>query len=389
MKKLDADQIYKAIIAIYKKKPVYLSEPVVNDFEISLVVKQLKKNKLAIGDYHKKFEKFLKNFTRSNYVILTSNGTVSLFASLLISGVDNSQEVLVPSFNYIASINAVLLCNSTPHFVDSNKETFGIDYKKLDLYLEKNFKNIKGNFFNKKTKKLIKILLITHPFGNADDVDAAIRICRKYNLELIEDASEAIGSFYKKKHLGTFGKIGALSFNGNKTITSAGGGAILVQSKREYHLLKSFINNGRIENKDELLYNQFGLNFRMPNLNATLGFGQSHKLKKIIKFKRSINKIYKKLIPKKFKILPEIKNSQSNFWLSTLILNSPQEKNFLKNYLKKKKVYIRSTWRPLHTFYHLKKFPRMNLDNSLDIYSKSLNLPSGYLSKFKYTNEKN
>ena len=389
MNRLEADQIYKAIKVIYKKKPIYLSEPVVNDFEISLIVDQLKKNKLALGDYNKKFEKFLKNLTGSSNVILTSNGTVSLFASLVISGVDKSQEVLVPSFNYIASINAVLLCNSTPHFVDSSKETFGIDYKKLDLYLEKNFKIIKGNCFNKKTKKLIKILLITHPFGNSDDIEAALKICKKYNLELIEDASEAIGSYYKKKHLGTFGKIGVLSFNGNKTITSAGGGAILVKNKKEYHLLKSFINNGRVENKNEFLYKQCGLNFRMPNLNATLGFAQSFKLKNIIKFKRKINKIYKKLIPQKYKLLSEIQHSKSNFWLSTLILNNYQEKKFLIKYLKKNKIYTRSTWRPLHTFNHLKKFPRMNLDNSLDIYNQSLTLPSGYLSKFKYECKKN
>jgi perosamine synthetase len=384
MNRLEADQIYKAITAIYKKKPIYLSEPVVNDFEISLIVDQLKKNKLALGDYNKKFEKFLKKLTGSNNVILTSNGTVSLFASLLISGVDNSQEVLVPSFNYIASINAILLCNSTPHFVDSSKETFGIDYKKLDIYLKKNFKIIKGSCYNEKTQKFIKILLITHPFGNSDDIKEALKICKKYNLELIEDASEAIGSFYKKKHLGTFGKIGVLSFNGNKTITSAGGGAILVKNKKEYHFLKSFINNGRVENKNEFLYKQLGLNFRMPNLNATLGFAQSFKLKQIVKFKRKINKIYKELIPKKYKLLSEIKNSKSNFWLNTLILNNNNEKKLLLSFLKKNKIYVRSTWRPLHTFDHLKNFPKMNLENSLEIYNRSLNLPSGYISKFKY-----
>ena len=183
------------------------------------------------GKYSELFEKNLKKYTKSKYVIVTINGTSAIHATLRLLLIGNNDEVLLPSLSFVATANAVVYCNAIPNFVDVSKKNFGVDPLKLENYLNKNCVIKNNKCFNKKTKRYIKALICVHIFGHACEVDKLLIICKKYKILMIEDAAEAIGSFYKRKHLGTFGDAGILSFNGNKTITTGGGGAILLPKK--------------------------------------------------------------------------------------------------------------------------------------------------------------
>ena len=359
-----------------KKKPVYLSIPDITSSDISTISNELKKNNVAIGNYTKKFIAKLKIITNSNNLLLTANGTVALYASLVSENIGKNDEILVPSLNYIASVNAILACKGTPHFIDSSLNDFGVDFEKLEIYLQ-NITKIQKNFtINKFTKKKIKALMLAHVFGHATNLSKAKKICKKYKLVLIEDAAEALGTKYKNKHVGTFGSYGVISFNGNKIITSGGGGALIVKNNNKYKKLKKIIDNGKIFDNFNFLHNHFGLNLNLSNLNASLGYSQLKKLKNKIKQRKLLFKIYSKLNNDKFEFVKKPANSESNFWLQAVRLKNKKEKNFLQNFLYKNKIQTRSIWKPNHLFNHLKKYPKMNLDNSLKLYNTIINVPS-------------
>ena len=172
-----------------------------------------------------------KKFTGSKYAVALINGSTALYLSLYLIGVNRDAEVLVPALNYIASANAVVRLGGTPHFIDVEEQTLGPDVIKLDAYLSNKCKIRNGICYNKKTKKKIVAIIATHIFGNPANIKGILKLCSKYKIELVEDAAEAFGSFYNGKHVGRFGKVGVLSFNGNKIITTGGGGAIIANSK--------------------------------------------------------------------------------------------------------------------------------------------------------------
>ena len=360
--------------------PIHLSTPSLSSKEINNVVKELRKNNLAIGDSKKKFLDLLKKYIKSKFVLLTSNGTVSLYAALLADNTKYNDEVLVPSFNYVASVNAILSINAIPHFVDSNLNDFGVDFEKLDTYLSKNTIFKKKKCINLKTKRQIKSLVITHVFGHPCNLDHAKSLCKKYNISLIEDASEALGSFFKKKHLGTFGKFGVLSFNGNKIITTGGGGAIITNNKKIYEKLIKIIDNGKIPHDYEFVYGSHGLNLKMPNINAAVGIDQLKNIEKLVQLRRKLFKKYNNLSSKDLILIKEPKFSRSNYWLQTIKVKSKKNKLKLIKYLRGKKIMVRSSWKPLHLFNHLKKFPKMKMDNAVKIYDTILNIPSNLKS---------
>ena len=356
--------------------PVDLSTPSLSSKDINNVVKELRKNNLAIGESKKKFLDLLKKYIKSKFVLLTSNGTVSLYAALLADNTKYNDEVLVPSFNYVASVNAILSINAIPHFVDSNLNDLGVDFEKLDSYLSKNTIFKKKKCINLRTKRQIKSLVITHVFGHPCNLDHAKRLCKKYNLSLIEDASEALGSFFKKKHLGTIGKFGVLSFNGNKIITTGGGGAIITNNKKNYEKLIKIIDNGKIPHDYEFVYGSHGLNLKMPNINAAIGINQLKNIEKLVQLRRKLFKKYNNLSSKDLILIKEPKFSRSNYWLQAIKVRSKKNKLKLIKYLRGKKIMVRSSWKPLHLFKHLKKFPKMKMDNAVKIYDTILNIPS-------------
>jgi aminotransferase in exopolysaccharide biosynthesis len=382
------NDIIKSITKVVGKQKHHLHEPFFCGNEIKYLKKTITTNLVSsVGPFVKKFEDQITKFTKSKYTISTVNGTEALHLSLVACGVKNNDEVLVPSITFAGSANAIVYSGAIPHFVDSEFETLGIDPLKLEKYLEK-ITIKKGKFyFNKNTKRKIKAIMPVHVFGNICQIDKILKIAKKYNLIVIEDAAEAFGSFFKNKHAGTFGLIGCFSFNGNKIMTTGGGGAIITNNRLLAKKIRQLSTTAKIDHRWEYIHDAVGYNFRMPNLNAALGSAQIENLKKFLISKRKLFLRYCKEFLK-FNNVRLIKNpefSKSNNWLNTIFIknSSIKKRNKVLSLAHKNKIFLRPAWKPLHTLKHFKKMPKMNLAQAIKIYKSCINLPSSANYFFK------
>ena len=246
----------------------------------------------SVGKFVDRFEEDLAKYTGVKRAIAVVNGTAALHIAQLLCGVVDGDEVLVPSLCFVATANAVKYCNATPHFIDISNRTLGVDPVKLDEYLTEVADIGSGVCVNRKTGKTIRALIGMHTFGHPFDVDAIQKICKKFNLKLVEDAAESIGSFFKNKHTGALGDIGIISFNGNKTITTGGGGAILINDEDVADFAKHITTTGKIPHPYRYIHDVVAYNYRMPNINAALGCSQLEDIEELIACKREIAKRY-------------------------------------------------------------------------------------------------
>lgn len=334
----------------------------------------------SAGKFVDQFEKDIANFTGVKYAIATVNGTAALHICLLLAGVKPNDEVLSPTLTFVATTNAISYCNATPHFVDSDYETLGINTKKLEKYLEK-IAEIKNNTcYNKKTKKIIRAIIPMHTFGHPVDLTHLNKICKKYKITMIEDAAEALGSFYKNKHVGNWGKLSAISFNGNKIITTGGGGIILTNSKKLAKLAKYITTTAKKPHPYEFFHNMIGYNYRLPNINAALGCAQLENINTFLKLKRKLSNQYQKLFSniKGIKFFNEPKDCKSNFWLNVIILNKANIKlrNSILKITNDNKIMTRPAWTLMHKLPMYKKCPKMNLSIASDLEKRLINIPS-------------
>jgi aminotransferase in exopolysaccharide biosynthesis len=373
--------IIKSITKVVGNKKHHLHEPLFCGNEIKYLKKTIITNLVSsVGPFVKKFENQITKLTKSKYTISVVNGTEALHLSLVACGVNNNDEVLVPTVTFVGTANAILYSGAIPHFVDSEFETLGIDPLKLEKYLEK-ITIKKGKFyFNKKTKRKIKAIMPVHVFGNICQIDKILKIAKKYNLVVIEDAAEALGSFFKNKHAGTFGLVGCFSFNGNKILTTGGGGAIITNNKLLAKKIKHLSTTAKINHRWEYIHDEVGYNFRMPNLNAALGSAQIENLNKFLRSKRKLFLRYSKEFLKvnNVRLIKNPEFSKSNNWLNTIFIknSSIKKRNKVLSLAKKNGIFLRPVWKPLHTLKFLNKMPRMNLDAAIKIYKSCINLPS-------------
>ena len=374
--------IYKLLKEIKKfilKNQITNNKPVISKSDYKYLKNSLSNVEISTyGSFTNLFEKSLQKFTKSKFVFCTNSGTSALYLSLLALDISHKHEVFLPSFNFISSANAIRYCKATPHFLDIELENLSIDPKKLDNYIKKNFVFKKGKLFNKETKKHLKAIILVYSYGHPPKMDELLVICKKYKIKVIEDSAEALGSFYKKRHAGTFGDIGVLSFNGNKIITTGAGGAILTNSKL-YKRVKELATLAK--NKNKIYdYISVGYNLRMASINAALGLSQLKQIKIRVLKRRKLHESYKKIFDNVsgIKLFSEPKNAKSNYWSQLLILTH-QFKNkrdvFLKK-LNKNKIQSVQGWNLLSNLKYLKKFPKSNLTNSKRISKKIISLPS-------------
>ncbi len=381
---LNTQKIYKKILIVVSKiakKNSEIHEPIFFGNEMKYLKKTLDTTFVStISPFVEKLEKQFCKYTGSKYAVALNSGTSALHLALLLSGVKKNDEVLLPSLNYIASSNAVLLVDAKPHFVDVENKTLGIDIKKLKNYLLKNTYQRNNLCINKKTKNLIKAIIPMHVFGHPSDLSGVLALAKKFNLTVIEDAAEGVGSFYKKKHVGTFGDIGILSFNVNKTITTGGGGMLLTKNKYIAKLAKHISTNSKVIKNFQIDHNMIGYNYRMPGINAAIGCAQLENIEKIVKAKRKIFKIYDKEFEKidGINFLKEPKNCRSNYWLQTIILDDKLKKNRNKiiKFCNKNKIKVRPVWQLMHKIKYLAKYSKMNLSNAENLEKKIINIPS-------------
>ena len=374
-------EIYIAINKTIKNGQKDLHVPSLGKKETVNLEKCIKDNMVSsIGKFTFDFENSIKKLTGAKDAIAIVNGTCALHLCLHLLGVNEKDEVLMPALNFIASANAVSMVNAKPHFIDSKEDCLEINVNKLDIYLKKILIKKNGINYNKFTKKKIRILMVTHIFGHPDNLDQILRLAKKYNLKIIEDAAEGIGSFYKKKHVGTFGTFGVLSFNGNKTVTTGGGGMILTNNSKLGKLARLISTTAKIPHLWRYRYSHRGFNYRMPNINAALGCAQLMSLNNFIKSKRKLYLRYKNFFKdiKEVSIMKEPKNTRSNYWLQTLILNKENIilRNQILNFLNKKGIKVRPVWDLLDKNKPYLKCAKMDLSGAKKLEKKLINLPS-------------
>jgi len=377
-----SSKIIRSVKFFIKKKYVPLHEPCFEKADFDSMNKCLKSTYVStVSKFTNIFEKKIKKLTKSKYSIAIINGTSAIQLAIMSCGIKKNDEILIPNLNYIGSTNATIYCNAIPHFVDVENETFGIDTIKLEKYLKKICIIKKNTTINKITKRNIKAIIPTHVFGNPAKIQEIVKIAKKFHLKLIEDASECVGSYYKNKHLGTFGDVGILSFNGNKIITTGGGGAIITNKKKIHKKALDLSMISRKKNSGwSYDYNEVGYNYRLPGINSSLGISQLNNLPNILKVKRKIFLEYKRIFKDNiyFKLIDVIKNTNSNHWLNTIyIFNSNLKfRDKIIEETNKKGIGIRPVWKLMHKIKHLSKYPKMNIENSKKIEASLINIPS-------------
>jgi perosamine synthetase len=334
----------------------------------------------SVGRYVTSFEDELASYTGAKHAIAIVNGTSALHLSLKVAGVGVGDEVLVPALTFVATANAITYCGAIPHFIDSEENTMGVDPLALDSWLDKIGEVRNDGIYNIISGRKIKALIVMHAFGHPCKIDALVGIANKYGLTVIEDAAESLGSFYKGAHTGTFAKMGVLSFNGNKIITTGGGGAILTNDGDLAHRLKHLSTTAKITHPWEFIHDEIGYNYRMPNINAALGCAQLEQINNFITSKRNLYRAYVKQF-EDFEgaiIIGEPVNSRSNFWLQTLMLDKKYS-SYRDEIIKRayeKGVMTRPAWTLMHQLPAFKDCPHAPLAVAENIVSRLISIPS-------------
>jgi aminotransferase in exopolysaccharide biosynthesis len=334
----------------------------------------------SVGKFTDKFEQQLADYTGAKRAIAVVNGTAALQIALKLAGVEEDDEVLVPTLTFVATANAVHYLGATAHFVDCEEENLGLDVIALRSWLKHCAEPTADGYRNQKTGKHIKVLMPMHTFGHPCDLDGLLGVAHDYKLTLVEDASESLGSFYQGKHTGTFGKLGVLSFNGNKIITTGGGGAILTNDEKLADRAKHLTTTAKIPHSWEYAHDEIGYNFRMPNLNASLGCAQLEQLNSFLQSKRKLYNVYKEAFNcmNQLKIFKEPKKCQSNYWLQTIILDKVMinQRDIILEATNNANFMTRPAWKPIHQLEPYKSNPRSPLPVAESLAQKIINLPS-------------
>ena len=362
------------------KRPIALHEPCFSGNEWTYVKDCLDTGWVSsVGKYVDKFEAMLVEFTGVNRAVVVVNGTAALHICLKLVGVERGDEVLIPALTFVATANSVTYCGATPHFVDSEEGTLGIDPKKLSDYLH-DIVEIRPNMcVNRITGRRIKAVMPMHTFGHPVDMDPLVELCHRYKLELVEDAAESLGSFYKGRHTGNWGKISAISFNGNKTITTGGGGVILTNDEKLGAVAKHLTTTARVPHKWKIQHDKVGFNYRLPNLNAALGCAQLEQLTGFIRKKRDLAEKYKKAIESidGVRFFSEPDFAKSNYWLNVLLLDesiSAQRDDILE-ITYNNGIMTRPAWTLMHKLPMFQDSPRMDLSTAENLEKRIINLP--------------
>lgn len=334
----------------------------------------------SVGKFVDRFEAELAEYTGAKRVVAVVNGTAALHVALQATGVRATDEVLLPALTFIATANAVAYCGATPHFVDSEERTLGIDAAALRDHLSRSTRIEGSTCVNRYTGKAIRAVVPMHTFGHPMDIDGLLSVAHDFHLQIVEDAAESLGSFVGTRHTGTFGVLGTLSFNGNKTITTGGGGAIMTNDLALGARLKHITTTARIAHRWNFLHDEVGYNYRLPNLNAALGCAQLEALPSFLDEKRRLFGLYQKAFAaiEGVRVVEEPTGCRSNYWLQTLALDSLREglRDVLLAATNDAGIMTRPVWTLMHRLSMFKDSPRASLDVAESLERRLVNIPS-------------
>jgi len=334
----------------------------------------------SVGAYVDRFERDLAAFTGAAHAVATSNGTSALHICLLLAGVRAGDEVLLPTLTFIATANAVSYANATPHFVDSEPDSLGVDAAALDRHLDQIGELRDGACVNRHTGRVIRALVVMHVFGHPADLDALAAVARRWNLALVEDAAESLGSSRAGRHTGTTGLVAALSFNGNKVVTTGGGGAVLTNDAALARRAKHLTTTARVQHRWNFIHDEVGYNYRLPNLNAALGCAQLERLPSMLARKRSLAARYMAAFEgvSGVRFLVEPAGTRSNYWLNAIVLGAEARvrRDELLGTLNDAGYMARPIWTLMHRLPMYAQCPRADLPVAEDLEARVVNLPS-------------
>jgi len=332
----------------------------------------------SVGPYVDAFEKGISKYTGAKYAIATVNGTSALHIALKLAGVDSGDEVLTQSLTFIATCNAIRYCDAEPVFIDVERTTLGLSSASLETFLDE-YCEVRNDGFcwNKVSNRIVRACLPMHTFGFPVQLDEINEICNRYNIVLVEDAAESLGSLYKQKHTGTIGKLAAISFNGNKIITAGGGGIVLTNDEVMAARVKHITTTAKIPHKWAFVHDETGYNYRMPNLNAALAIAQLESLPAFLKKKRKLAMRYQEWAANKdIQFVTEPLNTKSNYWLNTVVTKSKEQQNAMLEYTNNNGVMTRPVWMPMHKLAMHKTSQSVELVNTDWLADRLVNVPS-------------
>jgi perosamine synthetase len=376
-----ASQVVNAIQSVVGPGPAALHQPRFAGNEWLYIKECLDSTYVSsVGKFVDRFEADLAAYTGAKHVVAVVNGTAALQVALQLAGVKQDDEVLVPALTFVATANAVAYCGATPHFVDSEERTLGANPRALREYLH-DIADIRGTrCVNRATGRVIRALVPVHTFGHPVDVDGMLAVARDFHLALVEDAAESLGSTVDGRHTGTFGVMGTLSFNGNKTVTTGGGGAILTNDGALAKHAKHLTTTAKMPHRWEHTHDEIGYNYRLPNINAALGCAQLEQLPRFLAMKRQLFERYRAAftaVPQ-VSLIREPEGCHSNYWLQTLLLHETvaSQRDAILAATNDAGLMTRPAWTLMHALAPYREHPRMELPVAESLESRLINLPS-------------
>jgi perosamine synthetase len=331
----------------------------------------------SVGEYVGRFEKMVADFTGMKFAVATTNGTSALHASLILAGVKPGDEVITQALTFIATVNSIAYCGAMPLLIDSDTSTLGMCPVKLEEYLSLNCEVREDFCFNKKTGKRIKACVPMHVFGHPLKMQQITKITKKFNITIVEDAAEALGSYVDSTHVGHMGEMAILSFNGNKVITSGGGGIILTNNEELAKKAKHLTTTAKIPHAWEFVHDEVGYNYRLPNINAALACAQMEQLENFLHNKRETANLYKDFFAELcVPFIEEPKGCKSNYWLNAILLEDELKKQEFLRVTNNSGVMTRPLWTPINHLSMYAHCESTNLDVASDLFHRLVNIPS-------------
>ncbi|EAH5370961.1 aminotransferase LegC [Campylobacter coli] len=367
------------IKSLFNKENIALHEPCFIGNEKKYLLECIDNGFVSsVGEFVTRFEEALKEKTKARFVIATNTGTAALHIALLANGIDENCEVITQSISFVATANAIAYTGAKPVFLDIDENTLSLSPKALEHFLENQTYQKDNLSYNKTTHKPIKACVIMHTFGLSAHIKAIKELCEKYHILLIEDAAEALGSTYENKALGTFGKCGILSFNGNKIITGGCGGAILSDDENLAKLARHLSTTAKIPHPYEYDHDRIAYNYRLCNINAAILLAGLENLELFLENKRELAKIYKDFFKNhdKCKFIDEKSNEKSNFWLNTLLFKDENLRNIFLEECLKNNIFVRPVWKSLPSLKAFQNCQSNELINTKKLEKRLINLPS-------------
>jgi perosamine synthetase len=386
-------EIVQAIQEVVGVEPVMLHEPRFNGNEWLYLKECLDSTFVSsVGKFVERFEEELADFTGAKRAVAVVNGTAALHVALQLAGVKSGDEVILPALTFIATTNAVAYCGAVPHFVDSEESSFGMDAVALREYLSRTTEIRAGLCVNRKTGRAIRAVVPMHTFGHPLNIELLLAVAHDFRLQVIEDAAESLGSTVGGRHTGTFGLMGTLSFNGNKTITTGGGGAILTNDIELGARAKHITTTAKLPHRWNFVHDELGYNYRLPNLNAALGCAQLEQLPSFLADKRHLFDCYKSAFAnvEGVSLVTEPIGCRSNYWLQTLLIDESfaDQRDEVLALTNEAGIMTRPVWSLMHHLPMYSNSPKSSLPIAESLERRLINIPSssGLLRNHKKVN---